>query len=650
MKSAFYLITIILLISSPGFSTIQAQENITLEVEVGFDSFYKVGAWTPVRVEVVNAGSANLPVRLQVLDEAVDFGAPPVVYAHPLDLPAQSHKQVTLYLPLRGQHRLQVELAGAEGPPLLTRQVPVVPLEKEDFLIGVLASQPSLLNGLGNFKTNHGRRVVVAHLALEALPAAAEAWTGLDLLVFNDVDTGRLTPAQQELLQTWVRFGGRLLVGGGPNAAQTIAGLSSLLPFSTVTVQTWPHPLAALEAYQPGKPLPDRGPYVAAVPTTFTGQVLAAENNLPLIISQARGLGQVCYLALDLGLAPLDTFLTESLLLPAVVGPFEPKNEHLTQQINKTEMVNSLALIPGQTLPSIGTVIGYLALYVFAVGPVNYVILSRFKKKEWAWLSIPLIIFVFSAASYTTSFRLRSGRPLLRQITVVQSEIGAPWAEAAAFVGIYSPQRTDYTLAAGQPLQVEALPAQGYDLTGQMTVSVGQATTIDHIRGDIGGVSGVVAYHQTQPPQIDASLVVNRFNRHITGSLTNQTGRPITDVLLVINNSVVKLDTLPVGETRLDQVASEWYGYYGDIYLDYDGNSSQAEQDAHEQLRQASRETAVRALLGQYDENATPILAADHVYLIGWQEGSLFDFKLSPASYDQMDETLFLVRLPYTAE
>jgi len=224
LKLAFYLITIILLISSPGFSTIQAQENITLEVEVGFDSFYKVGAWTPVRVEVVNAGSANLPVRLQVLDEAVDLGAPPVVYAHPLDLPAQSHKQVTLYLPLRGQHRLQVELAGAEGPPLLTRQVPVVPLEKEDFLIGVLASQPSLLNGLGNFKTNHGRRVVVAHLALEALPAAAEAWTGLDLLVFNGVDTGRLTPAQQELLQTWVRFGGRLLVGGGPNAAQTIAG------------------------------------------------------------------------------------------------------------------------------------------------------------------------------------------------------------------------------------------------------------------------------------------------------------------------------------------------------------------------------------------------------------------------------------------
>lgn len=662
LKSVFYLIAIMLLVSGLGVATIQAQSNITLKIEAGFDSLYKVGAWTPVRVEVINASGANLTAGLRVLDDQVGFGAPEVLYVYPLELPSQSRKQVTLYLPLRGQQRLQVELIDAKGAPILSERVPLVPLAKEDFLIGVVASKPSLLNGLGNFNSSLnglgnfnsglGGRVAVAHLTLDNLPTTAAAWTGLDLLVLNDVDTSQLTPRQQELLQTWVRFGGRLLVGGGPNAAQTTAGLGSLLPFSTVTVQTLPHPLTALAAYQPAQTLPDRGPYVAAVPTNVTGQILAAENNLPLIIAQARGQGQVYYLALDLGLAPLDTFLPESLLLPAVIGPFEPRNKSLTQQASKDQMVSSLALIPGQTLPSIGMVIAYLVIYVLAIGPLNYAVLSRLKKKEWAWFSIPLVILLFSFSSYTSSFRLRGGQPLLRQITVVQSEIGAPWAEAAAFVGIYSPQRADYSLVVSQPLGVEALPSQNYNLTSQLAVNVGQATTIDHIQGDIGGISGIVGYSQINPPQIDAFLRVNPANNyHVVGRLTNNTGQPITNALLVINNQVVKLGTLPLGETQFNQTAFPWNPYDQSFYLPgYTNDPSPSKPDPREQLRQASRDTAVRALLTQYNGDMNLLLPGNTLYLIGWQEGSLFDFKLTNTSYDQMAETLLLVRLAYTNE
>ena len=105
----------------------------------------------------------------------------------------------------------------------------------------------------------------------------------LDIVVFNDIDSAQLTPAQQDALNSWVRSGGFLVVGGGPNAAQTMAGLRHLLPFSGVTMRTLPHPLTGLQNFI-RTPLADRGPYVAAVPTNFTGSVLAQQDQLPLAV------------------------------------------------------------------------------------------------------------------------------------------------------------------------------------------------------------------------------------------------------------------------------------------------------------------------------------------------------------------------------
>ncbi|MBK8024645.1 MAG: hypothetical protein IPK19_25285 [Chloroflexi bacterium] len=44
---------------------------------------------------------------------------------------------------------------------------------------------------------------------------------------------------------------------------------------------------------------------------------------------------------------------------------------------------------------------GFLALYILLVGPANYFLLSRINRREWAWVTIPILILVFSALAHT---------------------------------------------------------------------------------------------------------------------------------------------------------------------------------------------------------------------------------------------------------
>jgi hypothetical protein len=640
LKRLLYLILTVLLLIILLPPVAGAEENLSLEVQPGFDAFYKVDTWTPVRVTVANQGP-DLQAELRIRDDNVSFGLSNVLYVYPIDLPGQSRKQLTLYVPLRGQRRLVVELVEGEGTTLLSEPTSVAALKKEDLLVGVIASDPSLLNRLAQLKTTGGNRVAVAHLQLDALPTNPRAWTGLDILVFNDVDTAPLTAAQQDALNSWLGLGGRLVVGGGPNAAQTISGLETLLPFSDLTLQTLPHPLSALQNFV-RTPLEDRGPYVTAVPSNVTGRVLSQENNWPLIVVTGYGRGQVYYLALDLSLAPLDMLAAQPQFLPRLMGPLQPRRQ-LAENVDLYQMRDSLALVPDQTLPKPGAVALYLIIYILVMGPANYFVLRRMKRREWAWFSIPLIILLFSGYGYFSGFRLRGGRSLLRQITVIQAEMGAPLSNADSFIGVYSPFRADYNLEIDGPVLVESLGS--YGVSSELTVTASESTIVQNLRGDIGGMPAIVAHSHTTLPQIMANLSYHRTDHRFYGNINNNTGQPITHALLVMSNEVLELGTLPPGPTEVDGIATPRYAYDSLYARDYDRD------DPRQAIALASRDAAVRAMFNfndyYYAELQPPPTAG--LYLAGWQEGSSIEVTLTNTGGDKMSDTLLLVGLPFVA-
>ncbi|MDX1523076.1 MAG: hypothetical protein R3264_15730, partial [Anaerolineae bacterium] len=365
-----------------GPTPLYAQQPITVDIEAGLDSLYKADMWGPIQVTIANDGP---DVRAMVKIEDTGYRNTGTLYTFPVELPSQSRKHLAFSIPFRHSQNIEVDIVDENDDLLYSERVNLQIFNQEDFLVGVVASEPSLLNALAGLSAPNNARVGVAHLNLDDLSPSFQAWEALDMLVFNDIDTGQLTVDQQNALRHWVSSGGRLVIGGGPNAAQTISGLTQLLPFAQIETETLPHPINELRPYS-GPTIEDRGPYVAAVPVKVgPGRVLVEKDRHPLIVSYDRDAGQILYIAFDLGLAPLDTIAGREQFFPNLVDTFTPDKTHLIEHANWSNMQTSLSLIPNQTLPRPGTIVLFLLLYILAVGPVNYLVLSRFKRREWAW-------------------------------------------------------------------------------------------------------------------------------------------------------------------------------------------------------------------------------------------------------------------------
>ena len=615
--------------------TLQAQQNLTLEVEPGFDSFYKYGFWVPIRVTVSNQGP-DLQAIVQVQDASRNNSD--INYTYPIDLPSQSRKQIELNVPFRSGGRVTVNILDTAGDVILSQPANLQSLNANLFLVGVIASDPSLLNALAGLEGPQNDRVSVAHLTLNDLPNTPQAWTSLDMLIFNDVDTSRLTTTQRDVLRHWVSLGGHLVIGGGPNAAQTIAGFPDLLPFSTVTAQTLVHPLPSLQAYTQDLLSADRGPYIAAVPPEGRGQVIVREGNWPIVTTYKYGLGQTHYIAFDLGLAPMDTLAGRPRFFPQLIDEFVPDSDQLLERTNTSRMQTSLALIPNQVLPRPGTITLYLLLYILAVGPINYFILGRLKRREWAWFSLPIIILLFCGFGYISGFRLRGGQPFLRQITVLYTHANSTVAEAVSFIGVYSPGRTAYDLKIEQPSLVERLSSSAFD--SSITVVSGDATLVKDLQADIGGMPAIVAYSQLSSPNISANLTYDKRNNRLHGTVINNTGQPLAQAYLIFEEKRLDIGSLPPGESQINGLVSQ-HNSYGNFY---DTNSSQEPDEA---LRLASRDIAMQGLL--YIDNyqrTKPALTG--LILAGWQDGSPVNIDLVDQRSTGQQETLLLVSLPYT--
>ncbi|QOJ13491.1 MAG: hypothetical protein HRU75_02030 [Planctomycetia bacterium] len=204
------------------------------------------GQWTPIRVEVTYDGPAPLQGELRI--DAPDLDGDVVSYIEsPLVLtPGAGPRVVWCYAvvqapmsrPLRVSFYADgARLAGTDSPTaawlpnrkhlildisdsavVSLRRAALAPEHVSDLSIGV--ARPFVIE------------YVVASMSCEQLP---DRWIGLesvDTLVWDDPDPTRLSDAQLDAIKTWVRHGGRLVLGAGDNWQKLARSpLADLLPF-----------------------------------------------------------------------------------------------------------------------------------------------------------------------------------------------------------------------------------------------------------------------------------------------------------------------------------------------------------------------------------------------------------------------------------
>jgi hypothetical protein len=643
-------------------SLVRAPAALTLSVRAGFDGYYKDASWLPVRITVANDGP-DIKGTLRVSVPRASGGANLMV-TRDVDLPTQSRREVFLYIPTESfLSALQVTLSDGKTD-LATASARVVQAAAGDLIYGVLAGSPSSFNLLSSIKPATGA-AYVAQLETADLPPVGFAWQTLDVLVVSDVDTGVFSPEQRTALAEWVAAGGRLIVGGGPTWQKTAAGLGTVLPLAPSGTQTLTDTsaLAAFAAFSA-----PTGPAVAATGSLAPDAVtLLNAGGLPLLVTRHSGFGQVLFLAVDPSFDPLKNWSgLEGMYRGLLSGTAQRPNwaAGLRNWYSARDAINAL---PGLQLPSALEILAFLGVYILAVGPINYLILRRFKRRELAWVTIPALVVVFSAGAYFTGYQVRGGQASLHRLAVVQVWPNADQARVDGLVGVFSPRRTEYDVVFGPGFLARPMPLDTGSPSGNsFTVQQSDATVIPAVRLEVGAVEPFVVQGQVPAPAFDSSLTLDVNSSQVTlqGQVSNRSDVTLKDAVLLAPGGVQRLGNLaPGGAANVNLPLTGSHATVAAANEVLPAQSSTTAPAATTPSVPSNYDSTIDDILGNtyyYNDREQfrrySLLSAiidtysgsvrgNGVYLVGWSDQSPLVVSLANRSFQTVDNSLYLINL-----
>ncbi len=625
--------------------------GLTMQVEAHFEGRFKYGEWLPLRITLENSGP-DLSGEVQVTIRGYGGNS---TYGVLAPLPQTSRKRLTLYvLPNSYSRALTVNLVTTEEV-LISQAVQVLPLSNIHYLIGVVAANPDSLSLLAGLDLDQRGDTEVVSFSPDQLPERVEGLRSFDCLVINDVDTSTLTSAQRTALVQWVSLGGRLVVGGGPGAQRTVSGLpAELLPGSLETPVEMTS-LTALEAFAGDEEqIRVPGPFAVALVDAKGVNALVLEADVPLVVERALGDGFVDYVALDLTLSPFDAWagnlaFWRNLLQPGAAYPEYLPPDVSPREMGAQQMSYALQNLPAMDLPSMKWLAILLIAYVLLVGPVNYLVLRRLKRLDWAWVTIPGLTIAFSAGALGIGYGLRGSEIMLNKISIIQSVPGSPAAVVRSYVGLFSPSRRAYDIDVGggalvSPLTPEHDPWGGSNVGGNMSVLQGEPSRVRGLSVNQWSMQTFTAELVTaEPLTIEADLELREG--HLVGTVTNRTGRRLDDCVLVMSVNYARLGDIEPGESEevdLNLSRQDVRFFESMVWQIFEPQQPSGPFDRQAELRRM----VLEGVFNPYQAGMFRAVTSPYATFFGWLDESPPDVAVEGYALTVQETTLLLAPLP----
>ncbi len=460
----------------------QGNLRVTMTVEAGFNSYFKDRAWIPLRVTLVNAGD---PIDGSVVVNDNRF-AIAEQFTQDVSLVRGARRTVMLYAPAMTDP-FEVQLISGEN--VIASVTPVVrQLSSGDRLALIASDPPDAFNFIGDVRTANGSTTSLALLRLDQFPDRTAALDAADVIVFSGVDTSQMTQAQRDAIDEWVSGGGHLILAGGPNAQLTFSGFADVLPSraglalintSIESLGTLASPASLFQL----SPVPTQTIAATRLQLDVPGaRTLAGSPETPLIVRRDMGRGMIDQLAFDPSLAPLRDWDGRAALFAALFNGRTSKTNDVGAIPDVEGAQFAASALEAASPPSALVVAGFFALYVLMIGPLNFLLLRRFKRQALAWFSIPAIVIAFTLLGLLTGFRLRGNNPQVHRLSVTLGDGTAINARAYSIYGLFSPRRADVDFDVDRSLpQVVSEPLEPEQTPLSVEIDLGDPTRIQQV-------------------------------------------------------------------------------------------------------------------------------------------------------------------------
>ncbi len=193
----------------------------------------------------------------------------------------------------------------------------------------------------------------------------------------------------------------------------------------------------------------------------------------------------------------------------------------------------------------------FLVGYLLLLAPINYLVLKRRDKREWAWATVPLLVLVFSVGAFAWGRSKNGGRVLLSVASLVEAGSGRSEASVQASAGVFAPVRGRYTLTLQAPNTLSrTLDRYSSNDNEPLYTYTDTSRGLTEIRGAQIPMWGARTFEfHTASVAIGQGVTLNlrRTKTAWEGTITNQTGSDLKGAYLLHQKEVYPLPSLPSG-------------------------------------------------------------------------------------------------------
>jgi hypothetical protein len=618
-----------------------AAGTVTLTARALVGGHTRVGAWSAIEVDVANDGPAvSGELRLGASQQGAS------TYGALVDLPTGSRKRYLLYAqPSIFGHEIVVDLIAGDRQ-LATTKVPITVHDAYQPIVVVVAEDPSRIvpDVIAGLTNPNSPSPAVVGLTPADLPSRIEAWSAIDRLVWQDVDSSQLDEGQLAALQTWLGLGGRLIILGGSTGTTTLGSFpDAILPYRPLrTVDAAPADLATLL----GGTNVVSGPLPALGGTLDQGTVLARSGDLVVAATRTIGQGSVTIVGIDPGGAGIrGSAAARALwrrLMPqtvgAVVNPLALPDD--------SAIVSALNNLPAVGLPPIEQLLALLVAYIVLIGPVNYLVLRRLDRREWAWVTMPVLIIVFSVGAFGLGRLLKGSDTVINEIGIVRGAAGVETGLGQVYVGIFSPSRRsfDVSVGGGALLSNPTSMQQQGNVGLPLDILLGEPARLRGYEVGFGVLRGFRAETALPAPKIETTLSLG--SGRLTGRVTNGSSSTLESAAIVFGSSVLPLGDLAAGTTAtVDLVLGTNAGFGQQLSDRILGSSTSTDADQARILQ--TRRTVIDQMTvysGKFTSTAG-VLSGGTAMLVCWHSESPLSVDVGDDKVSRVGQTMYMLPL-----
>ncbi|MBA2678304.1 MAG: hypothetical protein H0U76_07925 [Ktedonobacteraceae bacterium] len=592
--------------SFPTTAATQA-DTFDLQVDIGFHSVLKQGAWMPVLASVTNHGKSDFSgsVMAETYNgntngAGQNMAASPQSFSTPIKLAAGKRLQTTIYVPLSVDPLLPggiiVELVDGHNQILRTRTKMVNPPDQSTVTIGILSDQQKGFDVLKSLNLPSQQTPVdFTFLNASTLPTRTTVLNNFDMIVLDNFSTSSLRSEQINALRTWVNQGGALLEIGGIDWQRTLGPLpAEIRPVTLDGSFELPSRTrlflqensgtgsngSSNGALGPGSKVKTTATKTDELPVPVTASMATAQsdsaanstlavlsdyNDSPLFMQTRQGRGTISYLAFDPASLALDKWAGKSNLWTQLLTHALGDRLLIANGAQKYSNGQGGLLTRGGVLPSLEpnfsfapiTFLFLLLGYVAFLGPVRLLFMKRLRHPAWSWRIVLSGMVIFTLVSYGIAFYQKNASLTNNSFSIMQLNESGSEAHVTTYMGVFVPNKgsfnvhipgTSQVLAVADPQM--ALNAYGTDTDPGASISYGASETNVNLEALDTWTYHPMVIEQDRHVTGNVDVQLKLQGENLIGTITNHLTTAVNDMYVLLPHNFVAIGRLGAGEKR----------------------------------------------------------------------------------------------------